>query len=77
MSCAARTAIPADNTEAAQVLLDRGMNFGCYAEWTEKNSRNNPVTNQEAFDALNEHWDQETAVPAPERQPDGPTIGGM
>lgn len=69
--------VNAGNTEAAQMLLDRGMNFNGYTEWIEKNSQLHPLTNQEAFDALNERWKQETAAPAHEQQPEGPIMGGM
>jgi len=66
------------NTEAAQMLLKRGMDFGHYVEWARANSQNRPIENQEAFDAMSEHWKQNLGSSDSEQQQPGiPQIGGM
>ncbi|MDD3229974.1 MAG: ankyrin repeat domain-containing protein [Oscillospiraceae bacterium] len=66
--------INAGNTEAAKMLLDRGMDFGNYTEWR----RNRPIENNEAFEAVQEHWKQNMDGPNAEQQQAGiPQIGGM
>jgi len=70
--------INAGNTEAAQMLLDRGMDFGNYIEWAKANSQNRPIQNNEAFDAVHEHWKQNMDSPDSEQQQSGiQQIGGM
>jgi hypothetical protein len=66
------------NTEAAQMLLERGMDFGHYVEWAKANSQNRPIENKEAFDAMSEHWKQDMDSSNSElQQPGIPQIGGM
>jgi hypothetical protein len=66
------------NTEAAQMLLKRGMDVGHYVEWARANSQNRPIENQEAFDAMSEHWKQNLGSSDSEQQQPGiPQIGGM
>jgi hypothetical protein len=47
------------NTEAAQMLLERGMDFGHYIDWGKANSQNRPIENKEAFNAMYEQWKQD------------------
>ena len=66
------------NTEAAKILLDRGMDFGHYTEWAKANNQNRPIENNEAFEAVHEHWKQNMDSPDAEQQQSGiPQIGGM
>ncbi len=46
------------NTQAAQMLLERGMDFGHYADWTKANAHNYPLTNDKAFETLYDSWKQ-------------------
>ncbi len=62
------------NTDAARMLLERGVDFGNYVEWAKANSQNRPIKNNEAFDKLYEHWTQDTSRI---QQPEAPQIGGM
>jgi hypothetical protein len=66
------------NTEAAQMLLDRGMDFGHYTEWAKANSQNRPIENNEAFEAVHEHWKRNMdSLDSDQRQSGIPQIGGM
>ena len=66
------------NTEAAKILLERGMDFGHYLEWGKANSQNRPIENKEAFDAMCEHWKQNIDRSDSEQQQPGiPQLGGM
>jgi hypothetical protein len=66
------------NTDAAQMLLERGMDFGHYVEWAKANSQNRPIENKEAFDAMYEHCKQDMDSSNSElQQPGIPQIGGM
>jgi hypothetical protein len=66
------------NTQAAQMLLERGMDFGHYTEWAEANSRYRPLENKEAFEAVREYWKQCMDSPdSDQRQSETPQIGGM
>jgi hypothetical protein len=65
------------NTEAAQMLLERGMDFGQYVEWTKANSQNHPVENNATFDAICEHWKSDAEQQSKLQQPGIPQIGGM
>jgi hypothetical protein len=70
------------NTEAAQIILEHGMDFGHYVEWAKANSQNHPIKNDEAFDAMYEQWKLEMDRSDLERQngfrqPEIPQIGGM
>ncbi len=70
--------INAGNTEAAHILLERGMDFGQYIEWANVNSQSRPIQNSEAFDTMQEHWKQIMETSQPELQQPGITqIGGM
>lgn len=69
------------NTEAARILLERGMEFGNYIEWAKKNISDYPIRNNEAFDEMYECWKQSSGGPDPEQseiqQMGISEIGGM
>jgi hypothetical protein len=70
------------NTEAAQMLLERGMDFDHYIEWVKANSQNCPIENKEAFDMMYEHWKQDidrsdSEQQSGQQQTGIPQIGGM
>ena len=79
---ALHSCINTGNTEAAQILLERGMDFGNYVEWAKANSQNHPIKNNELFDGMYEHWKQDINQCDSEQQsgltqPGSPQIGGM
>jgi len=61
------------NTEAAQILLGHGMDFGNYIEWAKATSQNHSIENNKAFDEMYEHWKQSMDKPDSEIQ----QMGGM
>ncbi|OCN03304.1 hypothetical protein A7X67_13195 [Clostridium sp. W14A] len=70
------------NTEAAQILLECGMDFGQYVKWAKANNQNHPIKNNEAFDLMYEHWKQNMGRPDSEQQSSSqqsaaPQMGGM
>jgi hypothetical protein len=70
------------NTEAAQMLLERGMDFGNYVDWTKANTQYYPIKNNEAFDQMYEHWKQDigqcdSGQQSGFQQPGSPQMGGM
>lgn len=70
--------INSGNTEAAQMLLERGMDFGQYIEWTKANSQSRPIQNSAAFDAMCELWNQDLSRADSESQQPGITqMGGI
>jgi hypothetical protein len=70
--------INSGNTEAAQMLLERGMDFGQYIEWTKANSQNRPIQNNAAFDTMCESWNQDLDKSGSELQQPGITqMGGI
>ena len=71
--------IRTDSPEQAKLLLDRGMDFGLYTEWAEKDSY--AVKSGETFDAVKEYWETEIKKSDAEitdgEQNNGQTMGGM
>ncbi len=70
------------NTEAAQMLLDRGMDFGNYVDWTKVNTQYYPIKNNDTFDQMYEHWKQDigqcdSGQQSGFQQPGSPQMGGM
>ena len=75
---ALHSCINTGNTEAAQILLERGMDFGNYVEWAKASRQNHPIKNDEVFDAMYEKWKQNLDSPDADQQQSGiPQIGGM
>jgi hypothetical protein len=70
--------INSGNTEAAQMLLERGMDFGQYIEWTKANSQSRPIQNSAAFETMCESWNQDLDKSGSELQQPGITqMGGI
>lgn len=67
------------NTQAAQMLLERGMDFSHYTDWTKTNAHNYPLTNDKAFEMLYDSWKQNFEEPdsmqSEEQQMGGMTLG--
>lgn len=67
------------NTQAAQMLLERGMDFGHYADWTKANAHNYPLTNDKAFETLHDSWKQDfkgsDSAQSVDQQMGGMTLG--
>lgn len=64
------------NTEAAQLLLERGMDFGHYTEWAKANMQSYPIKDNEAFDKMYECWKQNFEG-SDSAQNEDQQIGGM
>lgn len=63
--------------EAAQILLERGMDFGHYTEWVKKNLQSHPIKNDEAFDSLYKQWKQGMENSSLGQKPEITLIGGL
>lgn len=71
---ALHSCINTGNTDAANILLERGMDFGAYVEWAKANQKHYPIKDEEAFEAMYRAWEA-TSAPDPVQQ-GGPTIVG-
>ena len=64
------------NAEAAQILLERGMDFGNYYEWAKENVQTYPLKNDKMFETMYEGWKQSLDGPD-SAQGEGQQMGGI